>query len=626
MNNFDLQRSLSALDAFQTTPEGGFFSNKAFLDIETANGVTFIKVHILNFFGRLVRRFLGFYGSLRIAKVANFIKERRDQLFLDPRMNLGKLKNKLSRFSPEEFNEKFFSTANCLYEQRVREIELWSKVIMKNISYNLREQKNPFDATCVRKELLKDVDCVLGERSAIRRNLIEFYYKQDDTFSDAEAQGLSDRLQMFGEVENVQKHLREEVSRFGEQESQDVSQPFSLLSSFTQELETSMEGLSQAIDSSGLWSQENQNIFTSELTRIKNGISQIHQDFLNYPIESLCKRNFMTRLKRIKDNLLFLEGKLYNYTMNQAHSDISQEFLPEIRSSHQARQNHCQLFSNEMQEKKTIQQAFEDKLPASTQRGSHPKYDIVERQFNQIAQVYPFYRKARGNNDCSYLSFGIGYLKHISQNEAKLLDLLSISRRHSEGGPLFQKIQDHLYRGMNDDLECVAGDPAIMQDLVLVLRKEIADYVFNSAFLDEDRRYKILRSRLNKEHEKMIPDPETIEEFLHEGVSQNQLEGGKNLEEKCCIIATPSLRPSEAIEYDALSRRFECPFVDISFKGGQHLRNAAEGKEYEIRHYPLEGHGRGYTLQNLVNREIVGNETFALLLKDEGHTDVLFAT
>lgn len=276
--------------------------------------------------------------------------------------------------------------------------------------------------------------------------------------------------------------------------------------------------------------------------------------------------------------------------------------------------------SSEMSERFSIQAVFQESFFQG-----HPKYSILEKQFERLSKIYPEMRKARGGNDCTYLSFGIGYLKSISRNPGKVQELLDLANAYSYGGPISQFLRRYLNQGMDGDLELIAGNAEAMKDLVLILRKEIAKYIKESFILDQNGNYRVIGGRLSRENEKVMPHPRALAEFAQDAVPQEALlVGGRNLEERCRIISTQGQRSSEAMEYDALSRRFSCPFLDIVYQSGGHLRMRAEGDEYAISSYPLADNPRTYKLEDLEAGGLPRNDTFAVIAKSEGHSDVLF--
>lgn len=203
----------------------------------------------------------------------------------------------------------------------------------------------------------------------------------------------------------------------------------------------------------------------------------------------------------------------------------------------------------------------------------------------------------------------------------KVQDLLACAEKHSPNGPLKQHLQQYMKNSY--DLEILAGNEQVMRDLVLVLRREVASYVRASFVEAADGNMTVVKDRMNPCHTELFANPKVLAEWKAMGIEipAEQL-GTASFDETCAQISKPESRAAGALEYDALSRRFNCPFVDLVFQSGTALRNVKEGSELEIRAYPLVGKGAALSLASLP--AVKDNGTFALLAKDTGHSEVLF--
>lgn len=319
---------------------------------------------------------------------------------------------------------------------------------------------------------------------------------------------------------------------------------------------------------------------------------------------------------------------------------------------------------------------------------NHPRNLCNDKIFKTLELAYPEGREVRGRNNCTYLSFALSYLNAISRDQGRLLDLLSRLQRFNMGtGRVANMIQvqlNGLQQGIHYNLEAtIAFDPNISQELIQFFRLEAANYFYDSfekdpktqmPIITEKRtpvskqgrqletieyNYVLKPGRLHREVLKSLPPPEAIQQRKVELLwelgffdvnSENELDPdrrkifddtlsyqneftGTSLQERCQIIATPSERPSEGNEIDALARAFDVKFLSISFMDSLAMNSGTRfgkdnriGKECKIVTYPLlDGQNNDYTIEDLKQGRLSAYEgTFALLSKSVGHTDPLF--
>lgn len=263
MASIDLSESLASLMEFQRRPEErGFFAKKTYLDIHTKNNKESLTIKELNFFGRFLRIIGLHHRSIRIAKVSDFIKKYQDELFKRTEtLKVSKLKGKLYRFSPIEFNDMFFSAAYRLYGKQIKKIESKAAALKEQLVFFEIEEKLD-DKLKKGKQLLEKTHKLLKKQDLINEEIRKAFFCQSERkYKDSQAFALSNRLHSLL-LKNTCQILRQKMSK--------ESQP--LISDFKRECNPKINQLKQ-------------HFIQIEKTILKESIKQnqfedIHKDIL----------------------------------------------------------------------------------------------------------------------------------------------------------------------------------------------------------------------------------------------------------------------------------------------------------------------------------------------------------
>lgn len=394
MNNLDVLRE------FQNSSEGSFFSSKAYLEVRMEEGVECIRVKYLNFFARIIRKLGLAYESIRIRKVADFIRDHHGELFTLPEIKTDKLKGKLMTHFPREFDEKCFSPAYNLYSKRVFAIEdLFDRLVSEESAIVVQQRECVAEEMIRIEEMRRKLDEALWEKGELSKEIKEsFYREEEDVYSDTEASGLLERLEIL-KMKELQELVEEKSVNISQMELQ-RQEKLEYLSASLEHLEEEFQSLSSQVEKSFLSQEKQEDPFPKQFEDFHKRISNLEDQFKEFSHDLLSKKNLLGRAERFKENLQLLES---NFQVDREGFSSHREKIKGLFVSLEDVKLQIQTLSSEIGSKTKREEKFVERY-----QEIETSVSVIEKEMSGISEKF----LVRANFTQTFSAFKENYHSH----------------------------------------------------------------------------------------------------------------------------------------------------------------------------------------------------------------------
>lgn len=222
-----------------------------------------------------------------------------------------------------------------------------------------------------------------------------------------------------------------------------------------------------------------------------------------------------------------------------------------------------------------------------------------------LSEFYSDVRIAKGDNNCTYYSFGIGYLKFLSTNneKEKFKELLVEALKYSPEGKVHGELSKINLEDPFPDFESYANDQEFMSDLVYIFRNRIADYVQEDIKIEKslDGEKMISTEKLNLDLVRHRVSPLSRDEYIEQGFNVMLEKAREDIENFSVEIESQTFNVAKTL--DLVFR--------MDFK---HLRRFLQEEKEKVM-FQLYNKNQGGDIREEDVRKGVYDSTFAKVLE-----------